>query len=248
MVVDVWLGKKMAFEKRFPNIEPKAFTSNGTINGKLTILDTSVFKVKQKVILSADTLPNITVEIKSITDENTITVGPIGGSISKYIDISLYTVVLNAAISANEQARPSIPIQEIERYVYEEEPTVAKRVMLVDVFGNHISESNPLDVKGELSLQLSNTENPFIYNIEAILQDTEYSQLLPPNTTKFRLRARNNKAKVSISYIENESSTNYLTIIPGNIYEVSNVRLSNQIVYFQTNKQNTVIEIEVWTT
>jgi hypothetical protein len=41
----------------------------------------------------------------------------------------------NASIRANCQDRPSIPPEDYERAVYEEEPTVAKRVFNVDKYG-----------------------------------------------------------------------------------------------------------------
>lgn len=141
-------------EKRLKAVPAQSFTANGTTDGKITIAadPCGLFKVKQHVIISATSLPNITLEIKRIEAGN-VYVGPIpdgkpgvNTSIDARYDISAYTVALGAAISANEQKRPAIDWAEAMRAMYEEEPTVAMRSVLVDKCGNKIDETNPLPV------------------------------------------------------------------------------------------------------
>ncbi len=141
--MDVWIGKAM-FEKRWAAVSPQLFTSNGTPGGVITVMDSSLFKVKQQVNITANTLPNLNLEIKSVPNDVTIVVGPIGANIFTYQDVSAYTVALAGAISANEQKRSSVPVEEINRAVYEEEPTVALRNVLVDKHGKKIDSDNPL--------------------------------------------------------------------------------------------------------
>lgn len=131
-------------EKRWKSVSPQAFTSDGTVRGQFTVADASLFKVKQIVSLSAAGQPNITLEIKSVEDATTLRVGPIGGSIKNYTDISVYTTLASAFVFANEQERSSVPEQAVERLTYEEEPTVARRVILVDKLGNKFDETNRL--------------------------------------------------------------------------------------------------------
>lgn len=128
-------------EKRFVAVPPQLFTTNGTTDGKLTVAYSGFFKVKQQIIISATALPNLELEIKRINNINEIEVGP-KGPINNRADISAYTTAAAASISANEQFRPLIPSEEIIRAVYEEEPTVAYRVMNVDKFGNEVDFSN----------------------------------------------------------------------------------------------------------
>lgn len=239
----VWVNG-MAFEKRLPEVAPQAFTSDGTVIGVMSIANTTcLFKVKQDVLLTATGLPPLELEIKCILDANQMILGPRGGSIKRRTDISAYTVALSAAIEAHEQQHPAVPVQEIERFVYEEEPTVAYRNILVDCFGDIIDSSNPLPVDATISTTSVGT--PTIFNIDAALKDTQYSQLLPDNTAQFLLRARNS-AKVQVAYTAGQTNSNFLTIIPGNIYVVEAVKLVGKTVYFQANKDNTVIEIVVW--
>lgn len=145
----------MAMEKRFKAVPPQAFTADGTVVGQITINDTRFFKVKQVVILTANTQPNLELEVKRVLDDGeTMFVGTIGKNIDERIDISAYTVALNAAIFANEQKRPSVPEQEIERLTYEEEPTVARRVVLVDQVGEKYNKQNPLPVAVDTTVNI----------------------------------------------------------------------------------------------
>lgn len=146
----VWIGKVM-FEKRWAAVPPQLFTSNGTPGGVITVIDSSLFKVKQQVNIIANTLPNLNLEIKSVPNDVTIIVGPIGANIFTYSDVSAYTTALSGAISANEQKRSSVPVEEINRAVYEEEPTVALRNVLVDKHGKKIDSDNPLPTTATIS-------------------------------------------------------------------------------------------------
>lgn len=137
------------YEKKFKAVPPQAFTANGTSLGSLAIADASLFKVKQQVIIKATSLPDLYVEIKRIeaASPHLIYVGDPKKSIDDRTNISAYTVALGATIELPEdQKRPIITADDHERAVYEEEPTVAKRVVIVDKWGNKIDETNPLAV------------------------------------------------------------------------------------------------------
>jgi hypothetical protein len=140
-------------EKRLAAVSPQSFIISGGADGSITVSDTSLFKVKQEVILSASSTPNLDqIEVKRIVSPNVMYVGPKGGNIDSRIDVSAYTVALNAAIFANEQKRPSIPFEEFTRAVYEEEPVVAQRSVLVDKNGNKYDNSNPFPVDASVSI------------------------------------------------------------------------------------------------
>ncbi len=134
------------FEKRFAAIPPQPLTTDGTSAGRATFSSPPPFKVKQHVVLQANTLPDLILEVKEVHSPNIVYFGPVGGSIKARVDISAYTVALGATVYAEEQQRTKVPEQEIERHTYEEEPTVARRTALVDPLGKLISEANPLPV------------------------------------------------------------------------------------------------------
>jgi hypothetical protein len=161
----------MAYEKRLPRVSARSFISNGTATGKITVSDSRAFKVKQQVVITANTLPNLELEIKAVEDMSTVLVGPRGSNIGDRTNLTGYTTSLSAAILANEQRRPSIPLEEFSRAVFEEEPTVALRSILVDKLGNNYTTDNPLpvalhsdsinigSVNGDLDVQLSHQDN-----------------------------------------------------------------------------------------
>ncbi len=142
----------MALEKRFPAVSPQFFTINGSATGIATVLDSSLFKVKQVVIVSSNVRPNIEVEVKHVSSPTEIVLGPRTGNIFATTDLSLYLTVDGAFVFANEQKRPTITADEFERATYEEEPTVAKRTILVDEFGNKITQANPLPTSAIVNL------------------------------------------------------------------------------------------------
>lgn len=148
-------------EKKIYKVDPVPFTADGNTNtiGEFQVADSSLFRVGQIVILLSDTQQPLTVKINRMPpDGSTIMVGPLKQHISKRQDISAYLVADNATIQANEQERPTVPEQEIERHTYEEEPVVARRTILVDKQGCRIDGDNPLPVDATLTVDNINVE------------------------------------------------------------------------------------------
>ena len=162
------------FEKRWAAVPPQLFTSNGTSSGVITVMDSSLFKVKQLINITANTLTNLNLEIKSIPNDITIIVGPVGANIFTYSDVSAYTTALSSSIGANEQKRSSVPVEEINRAVYEEEPVVATRTVLVDKYGDKYDSNNPLPVDATVSVVVP----PVTVELDALTPPT---QLDPDN-------------------------------------------------------------------
>lgn len=138
---------------------PVALTASGTTLGKLTLTSTSGFKVKQRVFLTHPTAPNVRLEVKRVNDTTTLEVGDIDSNIRDRTDVSAYDSL--GTFSAIRQPRPSIPLKDIERATYEEEPTVAKRAILVDEFGRFFDTDNPLQVQlsdGSINIGTVNAE------------------------------------------------------------------------------------------
>jgi hypothetical protein len=131
----------MALERSWSAIPARSFTSDGTDSGKVTISSTKNFKVKQQVVIKATSLPDLLLEVKRVISSTELLVG-LKGNIKLRTNISAYTTILSASISAPEQERPSISPADYERFVIEEEPTLAKRVILVDSLGNKIDDDD----------------------------------------------------------------------------------------------------------
>ena len=85
---------------------------------------------------------------------------------------------------------------------------------------------------------------PVITNFNALLANTEYNYTFPVNTKKFKFKARGN-SKIQFSFTNGQSSTQYITIYPGGIYEETGLG-STVTIYFQTSKANEIVEILSW--
>lgn len=163
----------MAFEKRWPTVSPNPLVIDGTAEGLLGVADSRPFYVKQLVVLSSSTQPAIEFQVNRIVG-NLITVGPKGSNIHSTSDISGYLVSDGASISVpREQPRPAISPDDVIRAIFEEEPTVALRSMLVDEYGDSLGQDsdNPIHVQlsdgsvnigtvnAELEVQLSHEDD-----------------------------------------------------------------------------------------
>jgi hypothetical protein len=263
----------MALEKRLYAIPAQAFTANGTSDGVITLTSGACrFKVKQEVFLSAATLPNLdNIEVKRILSDTQLAVGPKGGNIDSRINISAYTTALSASISANEQKRPSIPNEEVVRAVFEEEPTVATRVIMVDSCGDKYGPGNPLpiafdgtvnvgnvtvqdddgdelEINPDGSINVSPIVTPLIVNISAPIANTEYSYTIPTNSKKILIRVRDGLAKMRLAFVLGDTTIKYISMSMGAIFTEDNMKTSPGFtVYFQTSKPDQVVEILSWT-
>jgi hypothetical protein len=163
------MGISMTFshtEKRLLEVLPVDFTADGTQTGVITLSSTCDFKVKQNVTIEATGEPLLNLEVKRVLSKTQLVVGPLKKPIHHFQDMSNYTLAKSPTIRAHEQIRPTIPEQEIERLTYEEEPTIARRVVVVDRYGDKISDDNPLpvDLQGadfdvSLKVQLEHKDN-----------------------------------------------------------------------------------------
>lgn len=168
-------------EKRFYAIPPQVLTADGTSDGTITIGNTYGFKVGQIVTLVSNVVPPVRLKVKAVNSETEIKVGPLDKPVYKFSDVSNLLVIDNAMIelvddsinngSQASNRRPVIDLNEIQRQVYEEEPTVALRTHAVDWLGRSYDASNPMPVKlsdgnidigtvnAELEVQLSRRDN-----------------------------------------------------------------------------------------
>lgn len=238
----------MAIEKRWSAIAPRVFVANGSSIGKITVASTRKFKTKQEITVTATGEDSLPLEIKRVLSKTELIVGPRKTPLDQFTDLSAYTTAKSAAISALEQYRPSIPAQEHERAVYEEEPVVAKRIYLVDDIGESFNEDNPLPVLATISDNAPTTV--YVYRVPYPTADVEMSQIIPDNTKKIRIALENLDGRLRVSYATNGTidagGNDYITTHVGNSYMRETVKLINKTVYFQTNKSDVIIEIECW--
>lgn len=134
-------------EKKFYTIPDVQLISNGTVDGLVTIPSTFQYKVGMVISLFSTTQSSRRLKIKRVISETQMHVGEEKTKISEYVDLSTFLVADIATIRYVEQQRPGIDLLEIQKQVYEEEPTVALRNHLVDWLGRSYDKSNPMPVQ-----------------------------------------------------------------------------------------------------
>lgn len=145
-------------EKRLAAVPPIAVTAPCTFVGAITLTTSYPLKVKQKIILNDSSMPQLELEVKRVPSPNVIEVGP-AGDISLRANLTGYGTT--SFVYAIEQSRPNVPLDDRQRAVYEEEPILALRNLLVDPFGNPVSLKNPLPVQlsdGSINIETLNAE------------------------------------------------------------------------------------------
>lgn len=137
----------MAYERTWLAVPPQLLTSDGSSLGIVTMADTRGFKVKAIAVLAAVGLPDLRVSINRVLSETQIRVGRVGKPIGDILDVSSYTVSAGAYIYAAEQEKAKLTLEDREYALYDQEPTVAKRSVLVDQLGRYYEQANPLPVQ-----------------------------------------------------------------------------------------------------
>lgn len=94
------------------------------------------------------------------------------------------------------------------------------------------------------SADLSPPQNPLVYNVSVPLANTEYSQILSPNTKMFTVKCRTG-AKIQLSYISGNTGTLFITIPKNTEYEKKDINFSGTL-YFRSDTAGVIVEIEEW--
>lgn len=233
-------------EKRFLAVPPQLLTSDADQYGRISISDTAPFSVKQIVTIQATGKPTLLLEVKRVESETQMLLGPKSTGIDQRTNLTGYTIAAGAFIFADEQARPAIAIQDIQRAVYAEEPAVAIRTLSVDEYGTPISDTNPLPIDGTISVQMDGPTNPVILNIPTPTL-TEYILTLPMATKRFHLKMRGTSG-IKMGWTPGSTISNYLSISPGSVMSEDNLQLSAALfLYIRPTKAGDTIELLYWT-
>lgn len=160
----------MAVEQKWLAVAPELFTADGSSLGVIKVLDTAGFKVKQRAVVSAVGLPDIQVQIKRVVSSTQMIVGPLPEQLQPAFrqqgnqlltvrtDLSAYTLLNSAYVYAEEQEKSKLKIDDIWSAVYEQEPTVAIRVVDVDKYGNFYDKDNPMPIIFDGTVEIGEVE------------------------------------------------------------------------------------------
>lgn len=157
-------------EKKYLAISTTPFTADGTVDGIVTIVNTYCFKVGQCVLLKQGST-HFVVKIKRVISSTQFIVIDKDKSVTTHDKLDISSFLAGTTVELQEVKRPVIDLLEIQRQVYEEEPTIALRSHLVDWLGNSYDPTNPMPVQlsdgsinigtvnAELEVQLSHQPN-----------------------------------------------------------------------------------------
>jgi hypothetical protein len=160
-------------EKRYFSQQPQLLTLNGDTDGLITVASTYRIKVGQLLVFKSNLTATKIVKVQRVISETQFVVIDVKESITtkNKLDMSMFLTADTATVEMSEDRRPVIDLLEIQRQVYEEEPTVALRSHLVDWLGRSYDKSNPVPVElsdgsisigtvnAELEVQLSHQDN-----------------------------------------------------------------------------------------
>lgn len=163
----------MAIERKWAAVPAQLLTSDGTSEGQIKTPLAFLFKVGQEVNLSSSAVSGKIFKVKRIESPDVMYLGDKGKGIDDRADLSAYLVSDTAQVKACEQDRSRISPDEVWQYVYQREPAMAIRNILVDDYGDTIGtrSDNPFyvrlsdgsinigSVNAELEVQLSRIDN-----------------------------------------------------------------------------------------
>lgn len=162
----------MAIEQKWPSVAPQAFLANGTQFGVITIANTAGFKVKQTVVVGGTALPNLLVQVKRVLSRNQMIVGQPNTPLNNKTDLTLYTVASGSYVYAEEQDKTKLKPDDIWQAIYDQEPTVALRNVLVDQYGNYYDSVVGVDGLNRLAVDAAVTVTGIDVDLDALTPPT----------------------------------------------------------------------------
>lgn len=156
----------MAIERKWEAVL-QPFVNNGTQQGVIVVPDATGFFAKQKVTLTSNTQQPKVYEVRRVT-QFTVQVGEVGSQFEQYANITNYTIADLATITAPEQQKPTIKPDEIWQAIYQKDPAVALRNLLVNKFGVAVDTVTDIDGRTRLAVDAAVSIDGLAVTIDAL--------------------------------------------------------------------------------
>lgn len=148
-------------ERKWLAVIATPLIANGTSIGVVTVADTAGFRTKQSVFLTSSINGQKQFQVQEVISATQLVVGPVGSRVGRqnFSDVSAFLVADNATMGAVEQDRTANPPDK-DHYsaIYESDPVVADRVILVDQFGRLFGNGNPLPIAFDGTVSVGDVE------------------------------------------------------------------------------------------
>lgn len=237
-------------ERILVSLPPVLLTAQGTNLGRIVVTDNEYFKVNQIVVIGDPILPHIQAKVKRIDSPTQMVLGPVDKSVSSkdILDLSAYGVT--SFIYAKEQVKSYPSIKEIEESMFEGEPTMARRTVLVDKYGRIYDSvlapdgtlKLPVDISN-ISVVIQEPTDPEIITINATA-NIEAPFTLPAKTQRFKLKIRESKSSYKIR--TTSGSSNYFSYSFGNTYESGEISTPIAKTLYVECSSSCVVELFCW--
>jgi len=239
-------------ERKWPDV---IIPTIAVANYVVTVASTKGLHTKQIVDLSLLGQESKQYEIKRVLSETELRLGPVGQPITVYANPTNFN---GGTLAMSEQNRNAMGFEVTWRAVYEEEPAVALRSMLVDYGGCIIDTVTGPDGLNRLAvdttvtvptveINIDDPDAPIIININVINPLVEHIVVLPLGTKRYLIKSRKYKASLRLAFIMGDTATNYLSIDEGlSFYDGDvSVKLVSKPIYLLADKPS-VIEVLIW--
>lgn len=140
-------------------VPPQLLTVDGDTEGNIHIASTAGFKVKQIIILQAPAIAPMQVKVQRVTSSTTMIVGPVGPQVqgkqnmNTRVNIAIFTVAAGSFVFAAEQDKATLKPEDILQAIYDQEPAVGLRSVLIDQYGDYFdSVIDPITGKRRLAV------------------------------------------------------------------------------------------------
>ena len=183
------------YERKWPTI---IIMGISVVDSKITVSTTAGLHTKMQASLSAPGQPVLDVEIKRVVSDTQFYVGSSDTGILDYYKQAALAPYIGGTFSAWEQNRNPMGAEIVLRAVYDEEPAVALRTIMVDEFGQHLNAANPLPITFDGSISVGTV---------AVALDAY--KLVPDNVMAV---GTENGTKTGISHVLTIDSTNKLQV------------------------------------
>lgn len=176
----------MASERTWNAVPPVLLTANGTPIGLLQVTDTAGFYYGMQATLK-NNATQLTVYVGLVVDSTHLWVRAQKNSPDYNVDLSAFTTATASTISAAVQNKSSVPMESRLLATYETDPVDAWRIIPVDSYGNHYTDSNPLPVAFDGTVSIGDVHilgpapdnNELNVNPDGSLDTVELAQLIP---------------------------------------------------------------------
>ena len=238
-------------ERILVSLPPVLLTAQGTNLGRIVVTDNEYFKVNQIVVIGDPILPHVQAKVKRIDSPTQMVLGPVDKSVSSKDTLDLSAYGITSFIYAKEQIKSYPSIKEMDESAFEQEPTMARRTVLVDKYGRIYDSvlspdgtlKIPVDISN-ISVIIQEPTDPQILTVNIGAANTEVPFTIPSKTKRFKLKIRESGASYKIR--TTSGSSNYFSYSLGNTYESDEISTPVPKTLYIECSRICIVELFCW--